>query len=98
MAFIDLSAVTAADFRAHLGERFEPYAADDVPLALDLVDVVESGDPGRRPFSVIFVGDWSCPDLGLHRLRLAGWGVLDVFLVPIGPGPDGQHRYEAVFG
>jgi hypothetical protein len=33
----------------------------------------------------------------MRRLDHELLGALDLFLVPIGPGADGQHRYEAVF-
>jgi hypothetical protein len=91
-----------SDFAARLHQRFRA-ALPEGALDLDLDDVAAPGrvsDDGGdrdRPFSLVFSAPPS-PALrqGIHRLEHPDLGILEVFLVPIGPGRDGL-RYEAVF-
>jgi len=54
--------------------------------------------PRRAPFSLIFAGP-AAPVLqqATWPLEHAALGRREIFLVPIGPGPDGAMRYEAAF-
>jgi hypothetical protein len=53
----------------------------------------------RHGFSLFFEGDshdrW-LPQ-GRHPLDHATLGRLDLFIVPLGPGPNGKFRYQAAF-
>lgn len=54
--------------------------------------------PRAQPFTLFFVG----PAGGhlpqrTYALQHATLGTVELFIVPIGPRPDGRHVYEAVF-
>jgi uncharacterized protein DUF6916 len=87
----DLDALTAADFRPLLHERFRMAASFDV----ELVEVAEiPREPGgRAPFSLVFEGGPNPPlPQGVYAVENADLGAIEIFLVPIAPD-----RYEAVF-
>lgn len=71
-------------------------------LELTLAEVqrfgTQSTGPRSDPFGLIFLGPPQ-PILAqrIHSLRHAVLGVVELFLVPIGPAPDGRQRYEAIF-
>lgn len=96
----DLADLALPDFAAGLGERFRLVAAG-AALELELVSadaLSESMRAGsRQPFSLVFRGPraHALPQR-IHRLENPRLGVLEIFLVPIEPDPDGP-RYEAVF-
>ncbi len=110
-----LQTLTAADFRDVLGGRFllagrSSGDGSEVSVDVELVEVTEQAegrsDAFRIPFSVLFHGPLQ-PVLaqGICRLEHERFGVLDLFIVPIGPdepaAPEGKPtamRYEAVFG
>ncbi|MDO8361259.1 MAG: hypothetical protein Q7V88_00035 [Actinomycetota bacterium] len=102
--------LTPATFADAVGSTFiiqlsgPPEAPDTpVPYALTLTDVVPHAPSGPQapraePFSLVFLG----PAGGYlsqrtYALQHAALGVVELFLVPLGPQADGQHRYEAVF-
>lgn len=96
-----LDGFTAASFDPHRNSIFRVAVGDDeVELRLAAVDRLPAHPvaPRREPFSLIFSGPREMP-LGqrIHRLRHVVLGDLEIFLVPIGPGPEGAARYEAVF-
>lgn len=96
-----LDRLTAASFDPHRDSIFRAAVGDDdVELRLAAVDRLPAhpGAPRRESFSLIFSGPPERP-LGqrIHRLRHVVLGDLEIFLVPIGPGPEGAARYEAVF-
>lgn len=96
-----LDSLTAGDFEALRGQRFglELPAGDTVPLVLAEVSRRPPAGPGAREgFSVVF--ESSAPAAHpqqIYRIEQPALGVLELFLVPIGPGKSGM-RYEAVFG
>lgn len=101
MAGIDLAAVGPADFREHVGEEFVLAAGEGVSFGVELVavDVAPGAGEHERPFAVVFAGGPNPPmPQAIQRLTHPSVGELELFLVAIGPGPDGRHRYEAVFG
>jgi hypothetical protein len=52
----------------------------------------------REPFALVFTGPTEASlDQRTYRLDHQQMGSLEIFLVPIGPGPGGLPRYEAVF-
>jgi hypothetical protein len=96
-----LDKLTAGDFEPHIGSTFILADGPEVPpLTLAAVErgQVQPGAPRTEPFSLRFTSDrTSRVDQRTHALEHPAMGRLDLFLVPIGPGPDGLLRYEAVF-
>jgi hypothetical protein len=95
-----LSDLTDADFAARLHEKFlVDLGSSQLEIELIAADRIGPAPEGgrREPFSVVFRGPQE-PLLPqrIYQLRHEGMGVLEVFLVPIGPDADGQ-RYELVF-
>ena len=99
-----LEPLTLSSFAGRLGDSFRIGAEADaagLPLEAELVQATQLGEPrpdgGRAPFSLVFRAR---PDLVLpqriYRVEHVELGVLDIFLVPIGPDVTGM-RYEAVF-
>ena len=95
---LDLADVGAGDFEPHVGSTFDASGTGD-GFSLVLAEVSRGpGGPAREQFTLTFVGGPNPPvPQGMRRLDHELLGSLDLFLVPIGPGADGQHRYEAVF-
>ena len=57
-----------------------------------------AGSTGRAPFSLVFRAPRDVSlEQRIHRLEHGELGVLELFLVPIGPDAVGL-RYEAIFG
>jgi hypothetical protein len=110
-----LETLTAEDFRDIAGTRFQltidhPEREGRGAFQLELADVTQAaGGPSntfRKPFAVLFHGPMQ-PVLpqAIYRLEHDKLGVLELFIVPIGPdepSDPGQRptamRYEAVFG
>lgn len=103
MARIDW--LTAEDFDGRIGEHFDAAAGDGVPIALELVEVETSSEPGGRgpdgqerlQFSLLFRGP-ATPVLaqGTYQIEHVDFEDLALFLVPLGPDAEGP-RYEASF-
>lgn len=109
-----LETLTADDFRDLKGSRFQlttglPTTGRHVAFQVELADVTQSavGPTGafRAPFAVLF-HDPLEPVLpqGIYRLEHEQLGVLELFIVPIGPDEPSEPgrqptamRYEAVF-
>lgn len=84
-----------------MGEEFVLAADEGLSFGVELVAVDPQSDAGeqQRPFSIVFAGGPNPPvPQAIQRLTHPSLGELELFLVAIGPGPDGRHRYEAVFG
>ena len=98
MTTLDLAAVGIDDFKPHLGSQFDVQAAGGaIPMKLSRVD--PAGDSGRRggAFSLIFAaprGPWL--EQAIYPMRHAALGVMEIFLVPIGPVGD-ANGYQAIF-
>lgn len=95
----------ALDLRFARASNFEPlvggeFMSDDPEVRFLLIDVTQLGvqphAPRTEPFVLTFAG---APGLAQRTYALdhPNLGRLELFLVPIGPGPDGRFRYEAVF-
>ena len=100
---VDLGAASIADFVPWVGTTFRGATAAERPIAIELVEaapLTASGSSARRlPFSLIFRGP---PDRHFeqrsHNLEHDQLGRLALFLVPIGPGSDGNGPYyQAIF-
>ncbi len=94
-----LDQLTCEDFSRRAGETFRHTRESGEILELELVEAVEmGGTPSQRaPFSVVFrVPAESHLEQAIYALEHAEMGMLELFLVPLGPHEDGM-RYEAVF-
>ena len=92
--------LTPEAFDEHVGTEFTVTAGEkSAQLKLVGVDRLGDGPEGHRdPFSLKFEGDENVlVHQQTHSLSHDGMGDLEIFLVPLGPGP-GVMRYEAVFG
>lgn len=97
-----LESLTLASFAGRVGESFRISSdADGITLDSELIEATQVGatpSGGRRAaFSLVFraAADVVLPQQ-IYRVEHAELGVLDIFLVPIGPDGSGM-RYEAVF-
>ena len=97
-----LAQLTLADFAAHQNETFQ-VSSEGATHELRLIEAnalgAGSGAPaGRAPFALVFRGPRDAAlAQQIHPLEHAELGVLELFLVPIGPDALGL-RYEAIFG
>jgi len=97
--------ITFDMFEGRVGESFTVSVAEGPAIRTELVEAVETTEPGgtgpagqhRNQFSLVFRGPvepvlpQATYDVGHDEL-----GHLDLFLVPIGPDDAGM-RYQAVF-
>lgn len=94
--------LVAAHFMPCVDDTFRVGEADDSMIQLVLESVVEvtgsPDSPRSRPFTLTFSGPGGdhLPQ-GVYDLAHPALGTIGIFLVPIGPGSDGRHRYEAIF-
>lgn len=92
----------SSDFLSHLHEKFLIRLPGIAPIELELVEVAEWGDrvaPGQRqPFSLVFLGPVSQQYLlqSTFHLEHPQMGVLDMFIVPLGPQGE-RMQYQAIF-
>lgn len=101
-----LETLTPGSFQEHVGSHFGLSLEGQEPLELELVEIAryeENPDflARKEPFSLIFLGPLR-PVLpqAIYRLEHPALGGMEIFLVPIGPDPQGQRsgmRYEAAF-
>ena len=97
-ATADLAALGIGDFSPHLDATFDLRTPGGVvPLKLAKID--PAGDSGRAggAFSLVFVapkGPW-LPQ-ATYPVQHPALGLMEIFLVPIGPRPDGN-GYQSVF-
>jgi hypothetical protein len=92
-----LATLTVDDFAPHVGQAFQ-VAGGGAAVALSLASAQasrHSASPARQGFALVFVGEASLGQ-GIHTVVHPELGALDIFLVPIGPGPQGL-QYEAIF-
>ena len=95
-----LDKLTIDDFEARVGETFRARAADGRTLTLTLTSAERLPAPpdgGRTPFSLEFrdVARDHVPQQTVP-IEHPELGAFDLFVVPLGPGPEGM-RYEAIF-
>lgn len=95
--------LTPATFAPAVGSTFT-ISLDGPPHTLALVlehvteHVAPPHAPRAQPFSLLFTGPTGghLPQ-ATYILRHETLGALQIFIVPVGPQPDGRHQYEAVF-
>ncbi len=97
-----LENLTADDFRPILHQQFTIRLGDGSDYPLELIQFSEGGEASaperRRPFSLVLRNPRSDKYLPqrIYRLEHPALGALEVFVVPLGPHPDGMH-YEIIF-
>ncbi|MHC2434637.1 DUF6916 family protein [Bradyrhizobium sp. USDA 4451] len=95
---VDLAKLQIDDFTPHQDMEFEMQAADRV-VVLKLAKVEPAGNSGRPggAFSLLFAGPKGAwlPQ-AIYPVRHPALGVIEMFLVPIGPLADGN-GYQAIF-
>lgn len=99
---IDLRSVTYETFEPCLNQPFRIRLGETALLTLTLAEVTRLGgsDPARtlrQSFALLFLGPAqpTFPQM-IHALEHDGLGVVELFLVPLGPDERGM-RYEAIF-
>jgi hypothetical protein len=100
-----LDQLRGEDFAPYLSQTFVMRPASDTslaPRAVELIEVHAAGHPGapasaRAPFSITFrdPAGGVLPQ-AIYLVEHDALGALEIFLVPIGSGPEGT-RYQAVF-
>jgi hypothetical protein len=95
-----LETLTIDDFTDRVGETFTAGAGEGRVLVLTLTSVDELSpgpDAERTPFSLKF-SDEAQDHVPQQTVAIEHeqMGKFDLFVVPLGPGPDGM-RYEAIF-
>jgi hypothetical protein len=94
----DLAALRIDDFEPHLNADFEMQTPAG-PLPLKLAEAASGGPSARAggAFSLVFVaptGPW-LPQ-AIYPVKHPDLGMMEIFLVPIGPVPGGN-GYHAAF-
>ena len=94
---VDLAKLSIDDFTPHQDAEFEMQTADQV-VALRLAKAEHAGNSGRPggAFSPLFAapkGPW-LPQ-AIYPVRHPALGVMEIFLVPVGPVADGN-GYQAI--
>ncbi len=95
-----LEKLQRSDFEQLVGQEFF-LATEGKELPMRLLEASQlgqtSGNPDRTPFALLFRGPNEQPlNQGMFEFRHPRIGRLSLFLVPIGPDPEGL-RYEVVF-
>ncbi|MGR9087924.1 MAG: DUF6916 family protein [Gammaproteobacteria bacterium] len=95
-----LESLTKEHWPIYLGDRFRVDIAESGEMELQLYEVSgfsRQKETGREAYSLLFSGPMN-PVLqqGIFTIRHNAMGLLDIFLVPIGPDSKGM-RYEAIF-
>ncbi|HEX8597872.1 MAG TPA: hypothetical protein VF952_05075 [Chloroflexia bacterium] len=101
-----LDAFTVEQFAPHVGDTFRVFYDETSAVELTLGSATELGNEsakewsktsGRAPFTLVFLGS---PEFllgqGMYRFEHAELEPFEIFLVPLGPDPQGM-QYEAIF-
>jgi hypothetical protein len=82
-------------FEPHVGDQFDAtptYSGEPLPLVLTSCNESQHARPDHPAFSLFFESSDPNPrEQQIFRLRHAGLGEFELFLVPVGP-----RQYEAV--
>jgi hypothetical protein len=89
-------------FEGLLGDDFSVDDGQEEAVILRLVEVdrlpTRPGAPRPEPFGLVFAGPRTPVLLQrIHSLQHHDLGPVELFLVALGPGPDGRMRYESIF-
>lgn len=96
---MNIAKATHEDFATHVKKTFK-VTAEAIAFEAELIEVAPTGGTlgptGRTPFSLVWRGpDTAEPLQQVYRVEHEDVGVLDLFLVPLGPDDQGM-KYEAV--
>src|SRR6266849_5160998 len=94
-----LEQLTCSLFSEYVGNKFRIHPGSGHPLEVELVEALplpahaQRGGPqrSREPFSIVFRGPRECllPQK-IYKIEHEKLGMLELFLVPIGPDQEGQ--------
>jgi len=98
---VDLNTACLADFASRVGTEFRVTTQPGSAIAMELVETApltaSRSLAQRQAFSLIFRGPRNrLLDQRIHTLEHDRLGRLGLFLVPIGPGADGNGPYYQV--
>jgi hypothetical protein len=97
---VNIEELTKDAFSEHLNTTFVGKIGEET-LDLELVEVSpvrKYEGQARDPFSLLFRGPSDrVLAQGTYALDHGKMGELALFLVPVGPGKDGDMRYESIF-
>lgn len=90
------------DFEPLVDRPFTFHAPSGQTLAARLAQVRGLGSPTaptqRGPFALVFTSDLPAPlPQQIVRVENETLGGLEIFVVPVGPDPQGRMQYEAIF-
>ena len=91
------------DFAPHVGKTFPMRVGPNATVALVLSDARSLGfapGPSERSesFALLFTsGERGHAPQAIYSLEHPELGVLEIFLVPVGPARSGGMQYEAIF-
>jgi hypothetical protein len=100
---VDLGTASRSDFAPWIGTEFRVTTEPGTAITIELVEAsaltARAHLPRPEPFSLIFRGVNCRPlDQRIHTLEHDRLGRLEIFLVPIGLGADGNGPYyQAIF-
>lgn len=100
MTPLDLRSIDPAAFERYIGSTFVVEVdGEPVPVRLATLTRLPSGpgSPRAQPFALLFVTHGPALGQRTYRLEHADLGVLEIFLVPVGPQAGGELGYEAIF-
>lgn len=87
------------DFSGRVGESFRLVLPDGGKVDIELIEATDLGGKPftRPPFSIVFrLPEEHARQQQIQRIEHDELGVMELFLVPIGPGKEGM-QCEAVF-
>lgn len=91
------------DFEPLIGQTFTFHAASGHVVPTRLSDVRKLGghtvpNAVRGPFALTFTSDLRAAlPQQIFRVENEMLGELEIFVVPVGPNPQGQMQYEVIF-
>jgi hypothetical protein len=87
-----------ADFEQHIATTFEVEPVDMEPVALELVEVKDTGSASLDSFLLLFKGSTeSVFRHNTHTMRHPVMGELALFLGPVHTGKTDAIYYQAIF-
>jgi hypothetical protein len=86
-------------FRALVDATFTVHleSGDTAQVVLSNVRALPVGGPRDEPFALDFVGTGGALGQGTYEFEDPTGARSAIFIVPLGPDPAGNMRYEAVF-
>jgi hypothetical protein len=93
-----MSGLKQIDFEPHIASIFEVVPLDMDPVAIELVEVKDTGSASLDSFSLMFKGSTAAVFRhDTHLVRHAAMGKLELFLGPVHTGKTDAVYYQAIF-